>query len=70
MPRTLLTGHLGQLATDFKSLLPPADLVLTEFEDLDLSRRDEVLAFVASVKPELIINCAAYNRVDEAESRP
>ncbi len=70
MPRVLLTGHLGQLATDFKSFLPSSELVLTELEDLDLSHRDEVLSFVSSVQPELIVNCAAYNRVDEAESRP
>lgn len=68
--RILITGHLGQLATDFKSALAGQDLILSEYEDLRLERRAEVASFVASVGPELILNCAAYNRVDQAEDDP
>lgn len=68
--RILLTGHLGQLATDFKPRLLCHDLHLTDFEDLDLSDGEKVRAHVAEIRPELILNCAAYNRVDEAEDRP
>lgn len=68
--KILLTGHLGQLATDFKSRLPADNLILTELEDLDLSDSTRVSAFLGSVRPDLILNCAAYNRVDEAEDRP
>lgn len=72
--KILLTGHLGQLATDFKSALPAAlpelQLSLTEFEDLDLADRAGVSRFVAAERPALILNCAAYNRVDEAEDHP
>ncbi len=67
---TLLTGHLGQLATDFKARIPASDLVLTEFEDLDLGDLQAVRRLVGEVRPGLILNCAAYNRVDEAEDRP
>jgi dTDP-4-dehydrorhamnose reductase len=68
--KILLTGHLGQLATDFKARLQDEELILTEFEDLDLSIAGRVSEFVSAVRPDLILNCAAYNRVDEAEDRP
>lgn len=68
--KILLTGHLGQLATDFKAHLQDDELILTEFEDLDLSDAGRVSEFVSAVRPGLIVNCAAYNRVDEAEDRP
>ena len=67
--RILLTGHLGQLATDFKSHFGGDELILTEFEDLDLSNASAVFRFVGEAGPNLIINCAAYNRVDEAEEK-
>jgi dTDP-4-dehydrorhamnose reductase len=68
--RILLTGHLGQLATDFKQVLAGDDLILTEREDLRLEDASAVMEFVTRSAPELVINCAAYNRVDEAEDRP
>lgn len=67
---TLLTGHLGQLATDFKTRIPAGELVLTEYENLDLANLDAVRRLVLEIRPRLILNCAAYNRVDEAEDRP
>jgi dTDP-4-dehydrorhamnose reductase len=35
---------------------------------LDITKRDETLRFIAALKPELVINCAAYTNVDKAES--
>jgi dTDP-4-dehydrorhamnose reductase len=68
--KILITGHLGQLATDLKSVLAQHSLILTELEDLPLQDEPRVLAFVQSHHPGLILNCAAYNRVDEAEDSP
>jgi len=68
--KILLTGHLGQLATDLKSVFSQHDLVLTELEDLPLEHTCRVLEFVQSHAPDLILNCAAYNRVDDAEDTP
>lgn len=35
---------------------------------LDITRREETLSFIRELKPDLIINCAAYTNVDKAES--
>ena len=43
------------------------ELILTDVEDLDITNLEAVKKYVSSVKPELIINCAAYTAVDKAE---
>jgi dTDP-4-dehydrorhamnose reductase len=69
--RYLITGHHGQLATDFKAVLAPrAELVLTDLEDLRLEDQAGVRALVDEARPDVILNCAAYNRVDQAEAEP
>jgi dTDP-4-dehydrorhamnose reductase len=35
--------------------------------DLDITRHDDVMRAVATARPHVIINCAAYNAVDSAE---
>lgn len=68
--KILITGHLGQLATDLKSVLAHHTLILTEFEDLPLQDAPRVRQFVQANAPDVILNCAAYNRVDDAEDSP
>ena len=38
--------------------------------DLDLDRPDTITAYFAANRPDLFVNCAAYNFVDKAESEP
>lgn len=38
--------------------------------ELDISNRDAVAAAVAQARPDALINCAAYTKVDAAESDP
>jgi dTDP-4-dehydrorhamnose reductase len=68
--KILITGHRGQLATDLKSVFSDQELVLTELEDLRLEDAAGVQELVGATRPELILNCAAYNRVDDAEGDP
>jgi dTDP-4-dehydrorhamnose reductase len=68
--RVLITGHRGQLAADLKRVFADDALILTELEDLRLEDAAGVRALVSASKPELILNCAAYNRVDDAEDAP
>jgi len=63
--RVLLTGRSGQVGWDLERLLD--DVVATDRATLDLAG-DGVSAFVAEVKPQVIINAAAYTAVDKAES--
>lgn len=67
----LVTGSSGQLGNEIKALSvnhPGYDFIFTDKEELDISREKEVKEFVTYHEPDWIINCAAYNFVDNAES--
>lgn len=65
----LVTGANGQLGRHFRLLAPQSqhNWVFTDIEELDITDRDAVSAFVTDHKVRLIINCAAYTNVDRAE---
>lgn len=69
--RILVTGASGQvghaLAQELGAL---GNLCLTNRQDLDLSRPHSILPRLEEIKPDLIINAAAYTAVDKAESEP
>jgi dTDP-4-dehydrorhamnose reductase len=67
--RVLVTGAAGMLARDLvpclqkrghETLAPPEN-------DLDITRVDAITRWASSFNPEMIINCAAYTKVDQAE---
>ena len=63
--KILVTGGDGQLGSELRELLP--DAVFTDVDDLDITNLDEVMSFVKDKGIEIIINCAAYTAVDNAE---
>lgn len=67
--RYLVTGAAGQLGAAFVERLgrDGVDLVALTRRDVDLTDAAAVRSAVASVRPDVIVNCAAYNAVDQAE---
>ncbi len=66
--RVLVTGAAGQLGQSIARRLGPVhDVTGLSRADLDITRHDDVMRAVASARPHVIINCAAYNAVDAAE---
>lgn len=66
--RVLLTGAGGQLGRALRACAPGhADLILADRAALDLADADAIHALVAQVRPEVILNAAAYTAVDRAE---
>lgn len=61
----LVTGGAGQLGTAFRKVVPEARFV--DLADFDLTRTDLLVGALAEMRPEAIINCAAYTAVDRAE---
>jgi dTDP-4-dehydrorhamnose reductase len=69
--RILLTGKTGQVGWELaRALSPVGNVVALGHVDLDLARPDDIVAHVRDVKPDVIINSAAYTAVDRAESEP
>ncbi len=64
-----LTGKNGQLAKEFIKLLSIRDINFFSFDrkELDISDFEKVEKVLKEVKPDIVINCAAYNLVDKAE---
>ena len=66
--KILITGANGMLAKSVKERLKKGnELICTDVSELDITNKDQVLEFVQDLKPEYIINCAAYTAVDKAE---
>jgi dTDP-4-dehydrorhamnose reductase len=68
--RVLLIGHRGQLGSDLKEAFGSEELLLAGKDNLPVQDQDAVTAFVRAHRPELILNCSAFHRVDEIEDQP
>jgi dTDP-4-dehydrorhamnose reductase len=67
----LVTGAKGQLGSELHAesrKIFGHDFVFTDIETLDLTDGEETQEFFQKSKPDWVINCAAYNNVDKAES--
>ncbi len=64
---TAVLGSQGQLGRDLVPRLPGDVRPLTR-ADIDLDRPESVTAYFAANRPDVFVNCSAYNLVDQAEA--
>ena len=66
----LVFGRNGQLASDLQNVAAARGLALTALgrNEVDACDRDAILRVIDQVKPQALINAAAYTNVDGAES--
>jgi dTDP-4-dehydrorhamnose reductase len=71
-PRSVLvTGARGQLAGAIVAAYKEcADVRAYTREELDITDFDAVMERVGVDRPDLIVNCASYNHVDQAQDEP
>ena len=72
MVRLLVTGAGGQLGRDVVAAATAAgdEVVATDSQRLDVTDRDAVLGAISSIRPQAVVNCAAWTAVDVCESDP
>lgn len=64
-------GAAGQLGRDLCPRLAAfGEVVPLSRAEIDLARPETIAPAVAAVRPDVFVNCAAYNLVDKAESEP
>jgi dTDP-4-dehydrorhamnose reductase len=67
--RTVVFGAPGQLGRDLCPLLPGTVIPLGR-GDVELTDARRVRDRLTAERPDVVVNCAAYNFVDKAESEP
>lgn len=67
--RTAVLGAAGQLGRDLCPRLA-GEVVPLSRADIDLEKPDTITAYLAAHRPDVLVNCAAYNFVDKAEADP
>ncbi|HSI28969.1 MAG: dTDP-4-dehydrorhamnose reductase [Methylophilus sp.] len=67
--KLLLTGCNGQVGFELqRSLAPLAEVIAVDRSGCDLANESALRALIREIKPDGIINAAAYTAVDKAES--
>ena len=68
--RVLVTGASGQLAASVTRAFGDREVIAHTRATLDVTDADAVRQEIGRARPDLIVNCAAFNQVDAAETRP
>lgn len=67
--RILLIGRHGQLGRELqRSLLPLGEVFAVDRQTIDMSSPLTIGPVIATIRPDVIVNAAAYTAVDEAET--
>ena len=70
MKRALLIGGSGQLGTEIRRTWTGWDIASPSHRELDLENDRDLDGALASVAPDVLVNCAAYHNVDRCEEEP
>jgi dTDP-4-dehydrorhamnose reductase len=68
--KALVTGSAGQLGRELVSLLGGDVAWAGDLPDLDVTDAGAVARTMSEVRPEVVFNATAYNKVDQAETEP
>ena len=69
--KILLTGKTGQIGEELNNIIGGlGNLITVDKEQLDLSKPNSIEPVILDIKPDIIINPAAYTAVDKAEEEP
>ena len=69
--RALIFGSLGQVGLALREIAPPAfHVVAHDLAETDIRDQAAIARALDDVRPEIILNCAAYTAVDDAEAHP
>ena len=67
--KLMVVGSAGQLGTTFADVASHEVVGLTR-ADVDVTSHEALLAAAERIRPDVLVNCTAYNNVDGAEDDP
>jgi dTDP-4-dehydrorhamnose reductase len=66
--KALIVGGKGQLGRGLAATAPAGiEIISHDIDTLDITNRESVDALISDLKPDLVLNAAAYTAVDKAE---
>lgn len=68
--KVLVIGINGQLGSEFPSAWPDAELIGLTHAELDVTDGESVSRVIAEAGPDVVINTAAFHKVDVCEREP
>ncbi|OGC23422.1 dTDP-4-dehydrorhamnose reductase [candidate division WOR-1 bacterium RIFOXYB2_FULL_42_35] len=68
--KILIIGADGQLGSDLCKVIPQEEQIPLTIKDLDITNQEQTVAVLKKHQPDIVINTAAYNDVDQAEEKP
>lgn len=71
MTKILLIGITGQVGQELqRTLTSLGEVIGVGRQELDLSQSEKIHQLISEIKPDIIVNAAAYTAVDKAEGEP
>jgi len=72
MMKIVITGASGQLGREWVQMLEDTDhsVVSLDSSTLDITDSDAIYKLLSDEEPDILVNCAAYTKVDDAEDNP
>ncbi|MFH1193810.1 MAG: dTDP-4-dehydrorhamnose reductase [bacterium] len=68
MGKILIIGAKGMLGRELTRVFANREVFAWDLEDIDISSEEDAREKIIALRPDVIINAAAYNNVDKAES--
>ncbi len=65
-----VTGSEGMLGHDIRHVFSDVELICLTYETLDITKLDPVMKTIREIKPDFVVNAAAFTDVDRCESEP
>ncbi|MBD3360074.1 MAG: dTDP-4-dehydrorhamnose reductase [Candidatus Buchananbacteria bacterium] len=66
--KILIIGSRGMLGQDMAKFLADFNLILWDQPEIDITDQNQINSKIKNLKPDIVINCAAYTDVDGCET--
>ena len=67
-PKLLITGAQGQLGQALQAQFVDHEVIAWDIQNLDICQLEQVRKAVNDLRPDIVINAAAFTQVDKAET--
>ena len=67
-PKLFITGAQGQLGQALQAQFVDCEVIAWDIQDLDICQLEQVRKSLAHIRPDIVINAAAFTQVDQAET--